>query len=69
MQPRLPSAWSALDIRVRFRGHPVRLRRERDQVTVWSDGAVKVRVGDTEIVPKEAGTRLSHETSRWEVDP
>ena len=69
MQPRLPSAWSALDLRVQFRGHPVRVRREHDQVIVWSDGAVKVRVGDTQIEPGERGTRLRREKSEWEVAP
>ena len=36
---------------------------------VWSDGAIKVRVGDEEIVPVELGTRLRRKTSRWEVEP
>ena len=57
MQPRLPAAWSALEVRVQFRGHAVRVRRERDELTLWSDGPVTVFLDDAEMTI-ERGTRL-----------
>ena len=45
VDPRLPDAWPALELRVRFRGRRVRVRLERDAVEVEADGPVAATVG------------------------
>ncbi len=69
IDPRLPAQWSALEVRLRFRGSAVRLRKERGVATVWSDGAVRVRAGDCEFEPGAGGTHLVRRESGWEVRP
>jgi len=46
IDPCLPAAWSALGLRLRFRGHPVSVRADHDRVTITSDTPLFVRVGD-----------------------
>jgi trehalose/maltose hydrolase-like predicted phosphorylase len=60
VEPRLPSAWRALELRLRFRGSPVRLRIKPDAVTVDAGGPINVSVGD--LTPS-ASTRLRFERS------
>jgi trehalose/maltose hydrolase-like predicted phosphorylase len=55
--PRLPHAWNGLDVRLRFRGVPLRLRFEHELVTSDAAAAVSIRVGDA---PPASGRRL-----RW----
>jgi beta-phosphoglucomutase family hydrolase len=44
IDPRLPPAWAGLEIRVRFRGTPARVRVERDELRVDADGPLPVTV-------------------------
>jgi trehalose/maltose hydrolase-like predicted phosphorylase len=60
VEPRLPSVWRALELRLRFRGSPVRLRIKPDAVTVDAGGPINVSVGD--LTPS-ASTRLCFERS------
>jgi len=46
IDPCLPAAWSALGLRLRFRGHPIGIRAEHDRVTITCDAPLFVRVGD-----------------------
>ncbi len=46
IDPCLPAAWSALQLRFRFRGGRVNVRAEHDAVTVRCDRPVDVRLGD-----------------------
>jgi trehalose/maltose hydrolase-like predicted phosphorylase len=55
--PRLPEAWTALDVRLRFRGIPLRLRAEHELVTADAASPVSIRLGDA---PPANGRRL-----RW----
>jgi len=57
IDPRLPGAWNGLDLRLRFRGVPLRLRVENELVALDAGASVQIRVGDT---PPVAGQRL-----RW----
>ncbi|HYM51776.1 MAG TPA: glycosyl hydrolase family 65 protein [Candidatus Limnocylindrales bacterium] len=43
--PRLPDQWRALEMTVRFAGERVRIRAERDIVTICADAAVPIRAG------------------------
>jgi trehalose/maltose hydrolase-like predicted phosphorylase len=44
LQPSLPAAWTALEINVRFRGTPVRIRAEPDHVVIHAQGPVVLRI-------------------------
>ncbi len=57
VDPRLPQAWHGLDLRLRFRGVPLRLRAEHELVTVEAGAPLSIRVGDA---PVATGHRL-----RW----
>jgi trehalose/maltose hydrolase-like predicted phosphorylase len=45
IDPHLPPRWNALEIRVRFRGNPIRVRVEGESVEVTSPAPVDVRLG------------------------
>jgi len=68
LDPRLPDAWSAFEVRVRFRGHRVRVRRERGVAIVWSDGPVRLRAGDYAFEASATGTTLTKGEAGWEGD-
>ncbi|MGO9972600.1 MAG: glycosyl hydrolase family 65 protein [Solirubrobacteraceae bacterium] len=58
--PRLPSGWEALEVRVRYRDTPVRLRATPDALTVYADAPIAIAVGETPPVTLNAGgTRLT----------
>ena len=57
VDPRLPETWNGLDLRLRFRGVPLRLRAEHDLIAVDAGAPVDIRVGDA---PVASGRRL-----RW----
>jgi trehalose/maltose hydrolase-like predicted phosphorylase len=44
VDPALPDAWDALEVRLSFRGQPVRIRIEHDAITVDADSKVPVSV-------------------------
>jgi trehalose/maltose hydrolase-like predicted phosphorylase len=53
VDPRLPPAWSALELRLSFRGAPLRLRIEHDRVELDAARARLRRAGDLwEVVPE-----------------
>jgi trehalose/maltose hydrolase-like predicted phosphorylase len=53
VDPRLPDEWSALELRLSFRGSPIRLRIEHDGVTADADPLVPIDIrGHRKAVPK-----------------
>lgn len=44
LDPRLPDAWDALEVRLKFHGYPVRVRFEHDSIAIDADSAVPVSV-------------------------
>ena len=66
IDPQLPGAWDALALRLRFRGHPVRVRLERERVTVESDHELPTSVGG--LAPAY-GTRTVwiRDEAQWKV--
>jgi trehalose/maltose hydrolase-like predicted phosphorylase len=44
VDPHLPEAWGALELRLKFHGYPVRIRMEHDTLEVDADPAVPVSV-------------------------
>jgi trehalose/maltose hydrolase-like predicted phosphorylase len=59
VDPRLPEAWNVLELRLKFRGHPVRIRIEQDSLTVDTHSAVPV------FVDGRPGRRFERRQSTW----
>jgi trehalose/maltose hydrolase-like predicted phosphorylase len=57
VDPHLPDAWNGLDLRLQFRGVPLRLRVEHELVVVDAGAPLDIRVGDA---PAVSGRQL-----RW----
>jgi trehalose/maltose hydrolase-like predicted phosphorylase len=66
VDPRLPEAWNGLDLRLRFRGVPLRLRAEHELVTVDADAPVRIRVGNTPAVTAQR-LRWTKMNDSWKV--
>jgi trehalose/maltose hydrolase-like predicted phosphorylase len=59
VDPRLPEAWNVLELRLKFRGRPVRIRIEQDSLTVDTHSAVPV------FVDGRPGRRFERRGSAW----
>lgn len=57
VDPRLPSAWSALELRCRYRGARLTIRAEHESVTVSGDGATLVRLAGGQVQTIEGSGR------------
>ena len=69
VDPRLPPAWSALEIRVRFHGARVRVRTEHDALTIAADAPTAIAV-DGVSHTAGPGELVFHRKGRsWEVTP
>jgi len=66
IDPQLPGAWDALALRLRFRGCLVRVRLERERVTVESDHELPTSVGGSAPVYGTQTIWTRHET-QWKV--
>jgi len=72
LDPRLPRAWRALELTVRFRGSRVKVRVEHDALTVSADPPIRVLVGASKrgTPATSAGLRLERHGRSWrKVDP
>jgi trehalose/maltose hydrolase-like predicted phosphorylase len=67
LDPQLPDAWRALELGVRFRGARVKIRVERDALTVTADPPVHVLVAGrkTKVLATPAGRRLERHGHSW----
>jgi trehalose/maltose hydrolase-like predicted phosphorylase len=52
VDPRLPEAWEALELRLMYRGQPVHIRVDHDGVDVDADPSLPVAVEDTKEVSR-----------------
>ncbi len=59
VDPKLPDAWDALDISLRYRGSPVRVRIEHDSLEVFADAALAVSVAG------RSGRRFERRRGTW----
>jgi trehalose/maltose hydrolase-like predicted phosphorylase len=66
VDPRLPEAWNALDMRLRFRGVPLRLRAEHELVAVEASAPVRIRAGNSPAVSAQR-LRWAKVNDSWEV--
>jgi trehalose/maltose hydrolase-like predicted phosphorylase len=67
IDPRLPARWAAFEIRVRFRGSRVHLRKERGSCTVTASAPVTIRAGGVEWPIGPSGQTFVRNGSRWEA--
>jgi trehalose/maltose hydrolase-like predicted phosphorylase len=71
LDPRLPEEWSALELRLRFRGSRVRLRIEPTTTSIHADPAISIRIGGSNTVrtvPPD-GLRLKQSGRGWRKAP
>ena len=66
VDPVLPPSWSALELRVRFRGSRVHIRKERAHLAIWSDGRVSVVVGGTPFAAGPGTLSFRRRGPQWE---
>lgn len=67
LDPQLPDAWRALELGLRFRGARVRIRVERDALTITANPPVHVLVASrkTSVVATPTGLRLERRGHSW----
>jgi trehalose/maltose hydrolase-like predicted phosphorylase len=67
IDPVLPGAWQALELDLRFRGARVRVRAERDALTLSSEPSTRVLVSGrtSPVLATPAGTRLERHGRSW----
>ena len=63
VDPRLPDAWDALELRLKFHGHPVRIRIEHERLEVGADPALPVSVNGW------PGRQFEYRDGVWEESP
>ncbi len=61
LDPRLPESWDALEFSLSFRGSPVRIRIEPDDLAIRADPSVPLRVAGRE------GRHFERDSGHWEV--
>jgi trehalose/maltose hydrolase-like predicted phosphorylase len=66
VDPQLPASWNGLDLRLRFRGVPLRLSAEHELVTVDAGAAVRIRVGGAPIATGRQ-LRWTRTKDSWEL--
>ena len=66
VDPVLPPSWSALEMRVRFRGSRVHIRQERARLSIWTDGRVSVVVGGTPFATGPGTLTFRRHGPQWE---
>ncbi|HUP31923.1 MAG TPA: glycosyl hydrolase family 65 protein [Gaiellaceae bacterium] len=68
VDPRLPAAWPALELRVRFRGAGLRLRLEADALVAVADRPTTLHLpGSSPVDVSREGVRLARRDGSWEV--
>ncbi|HET7868715.1 MAG TPA: glycosyl hydrolase family 65 protein [Actinomycetota bacterium] len=70
VDPRLPEAWSALEIPVLFRGRRIRVRVEPARATIEADGPAEIELPGVPVptTVESAGVRLRRSREGWEVE-
>lgn len=67
VDPVLPPSWTALELRVRFRGSALRVRVERATLRIRTDRPVSVVVGGTPYLVRPGTIRFRRHGARWEA--
>lgn len=69
IDPRLPPAWTNLEVRFRCMGRRVRLQITRDGLTIQTNGPLQVRLGDSDVRLLTGTTHLDTSTQRTTTQP
>jgi trehalose/maltose hydrolase-like predicted phosphorylase len=69
VDPVLPPSWSALEVRVRFHGARVRVRKERSRLVISADRPAPVLVGGSSFVTGPRDLEFSRHGPSWELSP
>ena len=67
VDPVLPPSWSALELRLRFRGARVKVRKERAHLSIWADRRISLVVGGSPFDAGPGTLALRRRGSKWEV--
>jgi trehalose/maltose hydrolase-like predicted phosphorylase len=66
VDPVLPPSWSAIELRVQFRGSSVRVRKERASLFIWADKRISVDVGGTPFATGPGKLVFRRRGPKWE---
>jgi trehalose/maltose hydrolase-like predicted phosphorylase len=66
VDPVLPASWSALELRVRFRGSRVRVRAEHSHLVLHADQDIAVVVGGTHFLLGPGPLEFRRSGENWE---
>lgn len=66
IDPRLPARWSGFEIRVRFRGSRIQVRKQRGSCTVTASLPVTIRASGEKYEVGPSGRTFVRHASRWE---
>jgi len=66
VDPVLPPSWSALELRVRFHGSRVHVRKERGHLSIWTDGRISLVVGGTPYAAGHGVLEFRRHGPQWE---
>lgn len=69
VDPRLPRSWSALEVRVRFRGRRVAVRTERAAVSITADAPVGISLDGRPYTAGPRGLSFRRTGPTWEAIP
>ena len=69
VDPVLPPSWSALELRLRFRGAAVRLRKERARLSISTDRTIAVVVSRATYTAEPGTLEFRRRGPDWELKP
>jgi len=67
LDPRVPTAWSALEMRLRYRGTRLTVRAEAERLRVVADAPLHIVLGGTEYTTGTAGLAFGRSGTRWQL--
>ncbi|MGZ4736359.1 MAG: glycosyl hydrolase family 65 protein [Acidimicrobiia bacterium] len=67
IDPRLPAQWAGYEIRLRFRGSRVEIRKQRGTCTITASPSVTIRASGVDLEAGPSGRTLVRHSSRWEA--
>jgi len=69
VDPVLPPSWSALELRLSFRGAAVRFRKERAQLSISTDRPISIVVGGMAYTAEPGTSAFRRRGPNWELTP
>lgn len=67
VDPQVPGAWSALEMRMRYRSAPVTIRASAEYLTVLTDSTLPVVVDGRRYTADSAGLVFARSGTRWQL--